>query len=259
MAGEVRLRVTEVKKTDVGRSGARIDVETMQALGVTAGDVIEIKGKRRTAAVVWPAYPEDQGKAIIRMDGLVRRNANVTINEYIVACKAEVQEAQAVILAPIDMKLSVDKDFVNFVKSRLLEVPLVEGDSVSVVILGSAIPFTVTSVRPHGIVKISEATNLQVLEPVEETAKRMKEKEWLRIAWLKDKEKKYASDYTKFRVPELIEDEKEEPVLDEAKKKAKDTSEPVTVYVDFLERRAKIGSLPWALIKPDGTVEYIYE
>jgi hypothetical protein len=71
--------------------------------------------------------------------------------------------------------------------------------------------------------------------------------------------KRYASDYTKFRVPELIENEKEKPVFDEAKKKAKDTNEPVTIYVDLLERRGKIGSFPWALIKPDGTVEYIYE
>lgn len=169
MSKEVQLRVAEAKQRDVGRGKARIDVETMQALGVTAGDIIEIKGKRRTAAVAWPASPEDQSKAIIRMDGLVRRNANVAINEYVITLKAEVQEAQSVILAPIDMKLSVDKDFVNFVKSRLLEVPLVEGDSVFVVILGSAIPFIVTRVRPHDIVKIAPETSLQVMgEPAPE-------------------------------------------------------------------------------------------
>jgi hypothetical protein len=81
----------------------------------------------------------------------------------------------------------------------------------------------------------------------------------LRFAWLKDMEKRCASDYTKFRVPELIEDEKEKPVFDKANKKAKDTNESVTIYVDLLERRGKIGSFPWALIRPDGTIEYIYE
>ncbi len=66
-------------------------------------------------------------------------------------------------LAPVDMRLNVDKDFKNFVKSRLLEFPLVEGDSIFVVILGSAIPFTVVRSRPHGIVKISQSTTLNVL------------------------------------------------------------------------------------------------
>jgi transitional endoplasmic reticulum ATPase len=61
------------------------------------------------------------------------------------------------------MRLNVDKDFKNFVKSRLLEFPLVEGDSIFVVILGSAIPFTVVRSRPHGIVKISQSTTLNVL------------------------------------------------------------------------------------------------
>lgn len=80
----------------------------------------------------------------------------------------------------------------------------------------------------------------------------------LRFAWLEDMEKRCASDHTKFHVPELIEDEKEKPVFDEANKKAKDMNEPVTIYVDLFERRGKIGSFPWALITPDGTVKYIY-
>jgi len=169
MSKEVQLRVAEAKQRDVGRGKARIDAETMQALGVTAGDIIEVRGKRMTAAVAWPAYPEDQGKGIIRMDGLIRRNANVAINEYVTLRKSETQEAQLVVLSPIDMKLSVDKDFVNFVKSRLLEVPIVEGDSVFVVILGSAIPFTASRVRPRGVVKITPETNLQVMsEPTPE-------------------------------------------------------------------------------------------
>jgi RNA polymerase subunit RPABC4/transcription elongation factor Spt4 len=81
----------------------------------------------------------------------------------------------------------------------------------------------------------------------------------LRFAWLKDVEKRYASDYTRFRAAGVAnaEDEEEEPVFDKAKKKAKDTNEPVMIYVSLHEKRGEIDSFPWALIRPDGTIEYI--
>jgi len=72
---EVQLRVGEARQRDVGRGIARIDQKTMQKLGLSAGDVIEIVGKRATAAIAWPAYSEDQDRGIIRIDGFTRKNA----------------------------------------------------------------------------------------------------------------------------------------------------------------------------------------
>ena len=74
------MRVDEAKQRDVGRGKARIDDAAMRDLNIVAGDVISIKGKRMTAAVAWPAYPEDQNRRIIRIDGLMRKNAGVAIN-----------------------------------------------------------------------------------------------------------------------------------------------------------------------------------
>ncbi|MFH0897691.1 MAG: CDC48 family AAA ATPase [Candidatus Bathyarchaeota archaeon] len=163
MESELRLRIAEAKQRDTGRGKARVNEEAMRALGITAGDIIEVKGKRTTAAVAWPAYQEDVNQDIIRVDGLIRKNAGAAMNEYVSVKKADVKEAQNVVLAPVDMRLNVDSDFVNFVKSRLLETPLMTGDSVFVVILGSAIPFIVVRARPHGIVKVTPQTILQVL------------------------------------------------------------------------------------------------
>jgi transitional endoplasmic reticulum ATPase len=68
------------------------------------------------------------------------------------------------------MRLNVDEDFSNFVKNRLMERTFVEGDSTLVMMLGHAIPFTVTKTRPHGIIRITYETSLQILnEPVSET------------------------------------------------------------------------------------------
>lgn len=166
---EAQLRVGDARQRDVGRGIARIDQRTVQKLGISAGDVIEIAGKRTTAAIAWPAYSEDQDRELIRIDGFTRKNAGVAINEYVVVHQAKVANASSVILAPVDMKLNVDEDFTNFVKNRLMERTLVEGDTTLVMMLGHAIPFTVSKTRPHGIVRITYETNLQILaEPAPE-------------------------------------------------------------------------------------------
>ena len=166
---EVQLRVGDARQRDVGRGIARIDQKTMQKLGISAGDVIEICGKRTTSAIAWPAYSEDQNRDLLRIDGFSRKNAGVAINEYVIVRAAKVKTALSLTLAPVDMRLNVDEDFTNFVRNRLMERTLVEGDTTLVMMLGHAIPFTVTKTRPHGIVKITAETKLTILnEPAPE-------------------------------------------------------------------------------------------
>jgi len=141
----------------------------MQKLGISAGDVIEIVNKRTTSAIAWPAYSEDQNRDILRIDGFTRKNAGVAINEYVLVRPAKVKTALSITLAPVDMRLNVDEDFTNFVKNRLMERTLVEGDTTLVMMLGHAIPFTVSKTRPHGIVKVTAETRLTILnEPAPE-------------------------------------------------------------------------------------------
>jgi len=166
---ESSLRVADARQRDVGHGKVRIDNETMQKLGITAGDFVEIHGKKMTVAVAWPAYAEDQGQEIIRMDGLIRRNAGVALNEYVSVRKADVKEAQAIVFAPTDVRLSVDEEFVSFVKRRFMDMPFIEGDMTLLSIFGSAVPLIVTRTRPHGAVKITETAHVQVLsEPTPE-------------------------------------------------------------------------------------------
>jgi transitional endoplasmic reticulum ATPase len=167
---EIQLRVGDARQRDVGRGIARIDQRTMQKLGISAGDVIEIINKRTTSAIAWPAYSEDQNRDIIRIDGFTRKNAGAAINEYVVIKPAKVKTALSITLAPVDMRLNVDEDFTNFVRNRLMERTLVEGDTTLVMMLGHAIPFTVTKTRPHGIIKVTAETRLTILnEPAPET------------------------------------------------------------------------------------------
>jgi transitional endoplasmic reticulum ATPase len=166
---EASLRVGDARQRDVGHGKVRIDNDTMQKLGITAGDFVEIHGKKMTVAVAWPAYAEDQAQEIIRMDGLIRRNAGVALNEYVSVRKADVKDAQAIVFAPTDVRLSVDEEFVSFVKRRFMDMPFIEGDMTLLSIFGSAVPLIVTRTRPHGPVRITEAAHVQVLsEPTPE-------------------------------------------------------------------------------------------
>jgi len=166
----VQLKVAEAKQQrDVGRSIARIDSETMKTLGVTVGDVIEIAGKKSTAAKSWPAYPEDQGLGLLRIDGFIRKNCGASINEFVTVKKADAEYATSIKLAPVDIRISVDNDFVRFVKDRLIDRPCARGDTLLIMMLGHSVPFMVVNTRPNGIVKISPTTDITILsEPVPE-------------------------------------------------------------------------------------------
>jgi transitional endoplasmic reticulum ATPase len=169
MAKEVQVRVADAKQRDVGHGKVRIDNNTMEKLGITAGDFMEVRGKRTTVAIAWPAYAEDQAQEIARMDGLLRRNAGVALNEFIIIKKAEVHDSQTIVFAPTDVRLSVDDEFVSFVKRRFMDMPFVEGDMTLLSIFGSSVPLVATRTRPHGPVKVTESTVLQVMsEPTPE-------------------------------------------------------------------------------------------
>jgi len=163
MPKEVQVRVADAKQRDVGHGKVRVDNATMEKLGITAGDFIEVRGKRTTVAIAWPAYAEDQSQEIARIDGLLRRNAGVALNEFITIKKAEVHDSQTIVFAPTDVRLSVDDEFVSFVKRRFMDMPFIEGDMTLLSIFGSSVPLIATRTRPHGPVKVTESTVLQVM------------------------------------------------------------------------------------------------
>ena len=74
-AAVLRSKVAGLPQQDVGKGIVRLGAAQMQALGLERGDVLEIQGKRTTAAMAFPAYAEDEGIDIVRLDGLVRSNA----------------------------------------------------------------------------------------------------------------------------------------------------------------------------------------
>ncbi|MDD1724169.1 MAG: CDC48 family AAA ATPase [Methanospirillum sp.] len=83
-----------LQNEDVGRDIARLSRDTMEKLGISRGDVIEIEGVAKTYAVVYPSpYPWAD---VIHIDGNVRRRAGVGIQEQAVVRRRETREAKKV-------------------------------------------------------------------------------------------------------------------------------------------------------------------
>jgi len=167
---EVVLKVSEAFQQDVGYGRARIDHQTRLELDLSIGDVIEIEGSKTTAAVVWRAHPSDEGKKIIRIDNLTRKNAGTGLGERIKIRRAVVREAKEVVLAPLiseGQQIQFGSGIEHLIKKGLLRRPITKGDSVvipGIALFGSALPFVIANVKPQGIVSISETTTLQVQE-----------------------------------------------------------------------------------------------
>jgi len=97
MTEEMNLRVAEAYHKDVGRGIARIDTRLMQQMDLVSGDIIEISGKSRTYAIVWPNVEHGQENRI-RIDGNLRSNAKVGIDEKVTVQKVQAKHAQRVTL-----------------------------------------------------------------------------------------------------------------------------------------------------------------
>ncbi len=126
----VKLKVMEALQEEAYKGVVRIDTQTMRIINVRPGDIVEIEGGRKTVALVDRAYPTDLGEGVIRMDGIMRRNAKTGIGETVIVRKAEVKEAKSITIAPAQEGVYIQADPGLF-RRGLLGRALVKGDIVS--------------------------------------------------------------------------------------------------------------------------------
>ncbi|MFN3553200.1 MAG: AAA family ATPase, partial [Novosphingobium meiothermophilum] len=174
-----RLQVAGARQEESGHGLARISRHVMAQLGLAEGDVIEIVGKRATAARVIQPYPEDEGLELIRLDGLQRANADVGSGEHVEVRKLESRPAQRVVFAPAQKDLRLQGPALAL-KRNFAGRPLVTGDLVATAgqqqisradmppqlrqmlnapaFALTQIRLTVVSTSPKGVVHIDENT-----------------------------------------------------------------------------------------------------
>jgi transitional endoplasmic reticulum ATPase len=156
--------VAEALPRDVGRGVVRLDPQDLEQLGVCIGDVLEISGKRATVARVMPAYAAQRGQGLIQMDGILRSNAGVGLDERVTGRRLDVQLGRTVTIAPVEALRAGSSAAQTRYLARLLDgIPVLAGDKVRVNLFGTrAQTFTVSETTPAGPVLIGAQTAIRL-------------------------------------------------------------------------------------------------
>ncbi|MFA6226185.1 MAG: CDC48 family AAA ATPase [Methanoregula sp.] len=156
------VTVKEATHDDAGRGIARVSIEVMKKLGLVSGDVIEIQGKKKAAAVVWPGFAQDSGYSILRIDGNIRGNAGTGIDERVKIKKSEAVYAKKVVIQPTQPIRLVGGE--QYLARVLRGRSVMEGQTVRVDVIGNAITLVIAKVSPKGIAIVTDDTEIELKE-----------------------------------------------------------------------------------------------
>jgi transitional endoplasmic reticulum ATPase len=172
----MKLIVKPLKQKDAGRGLAAIDRDAADELGLEGGDYIRIEGEGGTAiARVWPGYPEDRGSGVIRIDGRLRQQANVGIDDRVQVEKAEVKPAKRVSIA-LPQNLRIGGNVGTYIRDKLSGQPVTTGQSIQLPLgfgfmtsSNQTVPVRIASTEPSGTVVVTDSTEVQISQkPAEE-------------------------------------------------------------------------------------------
>ncbi len=139
------MKVLEAYTRDVGRGVVRVDYDAMDSLDASTGDIVELKGKRRTVGKCLPLYPSDEGRGVIRIDGLIRNNSGVAIGDTVAIKKIKAPPAERIVVAPLEAIPPIDE---KYLADALESVPVTKGDNIMIPYFGGRLTFQVLGVAP---------------------------------------------------------------------------------------------------------------
>ena len=167
----MKLTVRPLKQKDAGRRLAAIDRVAADELGLSGGDIVRVEGSDGAAiARVWPGYPEDDGTGVVRIDGRLRQEADVGIDDRVTVESVDVSRAESVTIA-FPSQLRVRGQIAPFIRDKLSGQPVTEGQTIRTSmgfgLMGGqsqAVPMKVASTTPSGTVVITDDTEIEISE-----------------------------------------------------------------------------------------------
>ena len=167
----MKLSVKPLKQKDAGRGLAAIDRQAMAEMDLENGDYIILEAEGKSVARVWPGYPEDKGKDIVRIDGRLRREIGVGIDDTVSVEKADVQPATSLTVA-LPQNLRVRGNIGPMIRQNLSGQAVTEGQTVPVSfglgplssMSGQQIPLKIASTEPSGTVVVTDSTDIDISE-----------------------------------------------------------------------------------------------
>ena len=169
----IEVTIKEAAHEDAGRGIARLSIDTMKALDLVSGDVIEIEGRQKAATLIWPGFPQDTGKAVLRIDGSTRSNVGAGIDDKVRIKKTEAGYAKKVTIQPTQPIRLVGGE--QYLGRILRGRPVTEGQHIRVSILGNPLTFAIARVVPKGIAIVTDSTEIELKETPYEPEKGQRE------------------------------------------------------------------------------------
>ena len=161
LVSTLRLRVAESKIKDVGKKKALLDYVSMSKLGIINGDVIEIVGKKVTAVTAYIIDDKTRKHHYIHIDGQTRKNAGVSLNDYVLIRKSNPKPAEKIILLCNTIQ-NLSDEFISYLNSRFEGYPVIKGDQFALNFLGTTLEFIIYNSFPKEVVKINRTTKIVV-------------------------------------------------------------------------------------------------
>jgi len=172
----MNLTVKPLKQKDAGRRLAAIDRIAADELDLSGGDFIRVEASEGAAiARVWPGYPEDDGSGVIRIDGKLRQEASVGIDDRVTVEQVDVEPADRITVA-LPQRLGIRGNIDALIRRELGGQPVTEGQNVQLPLgfgfmggQSQAVPLKIAGTAPSGTVVVTDTTEIEIAEkPAEE-------------------------------------------------------------------------------------------
>jgi transitional endoplasmic reticulum ATPase len=162
----MELTVKPLREENVGNGLAALDIAAMSRLDLLSGEFIEVTSEETTTLPrVWPGYPEDEDRGIVRLDADLRDRLSVQVGDVVSVSGTDPVAAEAVLVG-VEEPFASLTSFQHALDEDLEGCVLVAGCTVSTTYEGaqdrSAIPVAVAASRPEGVFRVTPETDIEV-------------------------------------------------------------------------------------------------
>ena len=171
------LKVSEAQSKDAGRAIARIDPKYFSKIQADTGDIIRLtpqKSRRKetrlpdgqggiAVAKLMPSYPEIRNQQVIQIDGVMRENLKVGLDEKVEIGKVPYEEARALVLSPLNTGTSFREEDAQYLAEMLDGTPVIKGSKIRATLFGTRVQdFLVEDTDPEKVVLIRPFTSIKM-------------------------------------------------------------------------------------------------
>ena len=166
-ANGIELQVVESLQEDIGKGIARLSSDVMDGLGISSGDLVEVKGKNKTVVKAMRDFSSAKKEEnYIRINGTIRQNVGSSIGDKVIVKPVKVENAKSITLSPTQEGIRFSNDPTEYFHNKLLQKPLGLGEKIVIDVFGTRLVYVVSKVSPKGNVIVTPETKIIVSDEI---------------------------------------------------------------------------------------------